>query len=220
MNKTGHNGWIRKGCCIIFCLAFVFVLGASYVSYAADPPEGSYKKTCKDIFYNSNTNRITSAFCKKMNGKLNTTYLDNVSGCVNQGGDISNCDGTLQCTGVNLPAGSYNKTCWCCRMVGSSMGCYCKPMQGKEKWTTLNNANDCVNQGGDISNCDGTLRCTGVNLPNVGSYQKSCWCCRMEGDTLGCYCKPKRGKEKWTTLGNATSYSTDIWNDNGTLKGR
>jgi len=154
--KNIFCGW---GCsCIMLCFAFVFVSGVSSVIFAADaPPEGSYKKTCKNIYYNKDSDNITSAFCKKMDGKWNTTQFFNVK--------------------------------------------------------------NCTNQGGDISNCDGKLRCTGVNLPNVGSYKNSCWCCRMEGSDLSCYCKPKKGKEKFTTLKNATDYS-DIWNDNGTLKGK
>ena len=219
--KKIKNIFCVWGCsCIMLCFAFVFVSGVSSVIFAADaPPEGSYKKTCKNIYYNKDSDNITSAFCKKMDGKWNTTQFFNVKNCTNQGGDISNCDGTLECTGVNLPSGSYKNSCWCCRMVGDSLRCYCKPMEGKEKPTTLNNASGCTSDGGDISNCDGTLRCTGVNLPNVGSYKNSCWCCRMEGSDLSCYCKPKKGKEKFTTLKNATYYS-DIWNDNGTLKGK
>jgi len=153
----------RKGLCdcwkislAILCFVVVSVLGTSFVR-ADTAPNGSYKKTCTAIYYNSSADRITSASCKKMNGKSNTTQL-------------SNC-------------------------------------------------NQCINNGGDISNCNGTLECTGVNLPNVGSYQRSCWCCRMVGSTLGCYCNPKKGTAKWTTLNNAADYS-DIWNDNGKLKGR
>ncbi|MDD3847349.1 MAG: hypothetical protein PHC90_13450 [Syntrophorhabdaceae bacterium] len=140
----------------ILCFVAVSVFGANYV-YSADAPNGSYKKTCKSIYYNANADRITSASCKKMNGKWNTTQL--------------------------------------------------------------NNANQCRTNGGDIANCNGTLDCTGVNLPNVGSYKRSCWCCRMVGTTLGCYCNPKKGTSRWTTLNNASNYS-DIWNDNGSLKGR
>ncbi len=140
---------------VAVCFVAASMLGANYLF--ADAPNGSYKKTCKSINYNASADRITSASCKKMNGKWNTTQYHNCNGCINQGGDISNCDGTLECTGVNLP--------------------------------------------------------------NVGSYQRSCFCCKMVGSTLGCYCKPKKGTSKWTTLSNAGNYS-DIWNDNGKLKGK
>lgn len=140
IKKTKNNGWIWKICCIAFCLTFVFVLGISYLTYAADPPPGTYKKSCKNIYYNADANRITSASCRDMNGKWNTTQFHNVSGCINSGGDITNCNGTLECTGVNIPEGSYQKSCWCCRMVGTTLACYCNPKKGKAKWTTLPNA--------------------------------------------------------------------------------
>jgi len=142
---------------LVCCFAVVSVLGASYACATDTPPGGSYKKSCTAIYYNASSDRITSASCKKMNGKSNTTQF--------------------------------------------------------------NNCNQCTTTGGDISNCDGALECTGANLPNVGSYKRSCWCCKMVGSTLGCYCNPKKGKAKWTTLSNASGYS-DIWNDNGALKGK
>jgi hypothetical protein len=141
---------------VICCFLAVSLLGA-VCAYADTAPNGSYKKTCTAIYYNASADRITSASCKKMNGKSNTTQF--------------------------------------------------------------NNCSQCINNGGDISNCDGTLECTGVNIPNVGSYQRSCFCCKMVGSTLGCYCKPKKGTSKWTTLSNAGNYS-DIWNDDGKLKGK
>jgi hypothetical protein len=158
-NAKRMYGDLWKISLIIFCFVAVSVLGTSYVCNAAGTPapNGSYKKSCSSIYYNADSDRITSASCNNMNGKRNTTQF--------------------------------------------------------------HNCNQCTSNGGDISNCNGTLECTGANLPNVGSYKRSCWCCRMTGDQLGCYCNPKRGKSKWTTLSNATGYS-DIWNDNGTLKGK
>lgn len=155
-NKDRTYGSIWKISCIIFCFVVVSVLGASYACNAAEP-NGSYKRTCTGIRYNPDADRITSANCKKMDGKSNVAQF--------------------------------------------------------------HNCNQCINSGGDISNCNGTLECTGVNLPNVGSYQRSCWCCRMVGNSLGCWCNPKKGKAKWTVLNNAANYS-DIWNDNGKLKGK
>jgi len=148
---------IWKISCIIFCFVAVSVLGASYV-YSWEPgPSGSYVQSCKDIWYESSSDRITTALCRQMNGKWNKTQMQN--------------------------------------------------------------ARQCKNSGGDISNCNGLLDCTGVNLPNVGSYKKSCWCCKMVGNSLVCYCNPKKGKAILTLLDNAASYS-DIWNDNGKLKGK
>lgn len=149
--KYGHLG-------AIFCITCCFIVSLLSASYAADPPpNGTYKRTCKNIYYNADADRITNASCNDMDGK------------------------------------------------------------GKN--TQFSNCNQCIASGGDISNCNGTLECTGANLPNVGSYKRSCWCCRMVGNSLGCYCNPKKGKSKWTTLNNAENYS-DIWNDNGKLKGK
>jgi hypothetical protein len=157
--NNGSCSSLWKMSAILFFFVAVTVIGTSYHCSAATTtaPAGSYKKTCTAIYYNANADRITSASCKDMNGKSKTTQF--------------------------------------------------------------NNCSQCTSAGGDISNCNGTLECTGANLPNVGSYQRSCWCCRMTGTTLGCFCNPKKGKSKWTTLINATGY-TDIWNDNGKLKGR
>ncbi|MEN6321078.1 MAG: CVNH domain-containing protein [Syntrophaceae bacterium] len=146
---------LRRLLLIMFCFAAVCVLGVSHVCSAAAPtPNGTYKKTCRNISYNASTDRITGASCKKLNGSWNTTQFNNCSQC-----------------------------------------------------------------RGDIENCNGTIECTGVNIPNVGSYKRSCFCCRMVGSTLSCYCNPKKGTSRWTSLNNATNYS-DIWNDNGSLKGR
>ena len=141
MRKTGAvHCDLWKVSFLIFCFFTIFVLGAVCV-YADTAPNGSYKKTCNNINYNASADRITSASCKKMNGNWNTTQYHNCNGCINQGGDISNCDGTLDCTGVNLPnVGSYQQSCFCCKMVGTTLSCYCKPKKGTSKFTTLNNA--------------------------------------------------------------------------------
>ncbi len=155
-------GKLQKGCCspgvvlAILVFGFVFIIGSS-PAWADAAPNGSYRQTCRSIRYNSSADRITSASCKKINGSWKTTQF--------------------------------------------------------------NNPQQCINQGGDISNCDGIIQCTGVNLPNVGSYQRSCFCCKMVGTTLSCYCKPKKGNSRFTTLSNASGY-TDIWNDDGRLKGK
>jgi len=81
------------------------------------------------------------------------------------------------------------------------------------------NCRQCISQGGELANCDGNIDCINANLPNVGSYKNSCWCCRMDGTTLRCHCNKKGSGSNWTGLDNARSYR-DIWNDNGTLKGR
>lgn len=145
--KTGRKD---EGSCMIFCFVAVSVLGASYVCNAADAPSGSYKKTCTSIYYNESSDRITSASCKKMSGSSNTTQLYNCNQCTNNGGDIENCDGTLQCSNVGIPtAGSYKASCFCCKMTGTTLSCYCKNKKGKAGLTTLGNASSCSSPWND-----------------------------------------------------------------------
>ena len=119
------------------------------------------------------------------------------------------------------PAGTYTKTC---KNINYSAGqdrilASCKRLNGNWKNTQFSNCSQCLAQHGDIENCDGTIECTGVNIPNVGSYKRSCFCCRMEGSTLRCYCITRNNVSRLTSLPNAGNYR-DIWNDNGALKGR
>ena len=84
----------QKKCCDLWkvslavcCFAVVCMLGAGYTCAADTAPNGSYKKTCTAIYYNADADRITSASCKKMDGKSNTTQLKNASQCTTNGGD-------------------------------------------------------------------------------------------------------------------------------------
>jgi len=137
---------------IVFCFVAVFVLGASYVCNAIPP--GSYTRTCSNIQYNGGSDSITGAMCNMISGNKNRTHFNNCNQCTSAGGDISNCNGMLECTGRNLPnVGSYKRSCWCCRMTGNTLGCYCNPKKGRARWTTLNNATVFSN----IWNSDGHL---------------------------------------------------------------
>lgn len=140
-----------------FCLMIVFVFGTGYICYAGNAPNGTYKKTCTSIYYNEDADRITSAKCKRLSGSWNSAaQYSNCNQCIDNGGDIENCDGDLQCSNVGIPTGgSYKASCFCCKMTGNTLSCYCKDKKGKAKWTTLNNANSC----GSPWNNDGKLKC-------------------------------------------------------------
>ena len=127
----------------------------------------------------------------------------------------------------NLPSGSYQKTC---RMMSYNesndlLGGQCKDMNGNWKTTTMTGVKNCQYVNGDISNCNGELKCTGAGLPG-GSYKKSCWCCYVTMTSgskyrLTCYCNPKKGKANLTSLEDAFGCyyaNKDIANINGTLK--
>jgi hypothetical protein len=124
---------------------------------------------------------------------------------------------------ANPPTGSYKASCdpICYDSSTDTIEAKCNTTDHTRNRTQMHNAKQCKNSGGDIANCNGMLDCIGANLPNVGSYKKSCWCCKMIGtsDSLACYCKPKKGTSKLTVLDNAKSFS-DIWNDDGKLKGK
>jgi len=260
------------------CAAALFLMDAS-VCKADTPPSGSYQRSCNTI---NNDGTTLTAHCRKISGSWNNNAqlsITKCDQCTDNGGDISNCDGNIECTGVNLPnVGSYRNSCWCCRMDGATLRCHCNKRGSGSRWTSLNNAagfddiwNDdgnlkgknnpppgsyqnscnsilynksadritsasckrkngtwnnsaqhfncqqCIDAGGDIANCDGNIDCTGVNLPNVGSYRNSCWCCRMNGTTLSCHCNKPGGGSNWTSLSGANN-CPNIWNDRGNLK--
>ncbi len=144
MRKLGD---LRKGlkfCLTVVFVNFIFLLGLTCIvsAQSAGAPEGSYKKTCKNINYNPSDDRITSAFCKDFNQNYKVTYLDNAKQCKDNGGDITNCNGSLDCTGIGIPRGSYRDSCFCCKMVGNTLSCYCRDSRGTPHFTTLQNANN------------------------------------------------------------------------------
>ncbi len=141
---------------VTLCFVATGLFGAVHVWADPPAPNGTYKRTCRNINYNPGADRLTAS-CKRINGSWNNTQF-------------SNC-------------------------------------------------NQCLASHGDIENCNGTIECTGVGIPGVGSYKRSCFCCRMEGTTLRCYCITRRNTSHWTSLANAGSYR-DIWNEDGTLRGR
>ncbi|MRR15817.1 MAG: hypothetical protein EG826_05110 [Deltaproteobacteria bacterium] len=121
-----------------------------------------------------------------------------------------------------LPAGRYKESCDTISYDADNdrLTAHCKRKNGS--WNNSANhvgGQQCIRQGGELANCDGNIDCINVNLPNVGSYKNSCWCCRMDGDTLRCHCNKKGSGSNWTGLSHARQYR-DIWNDNGHLKGR
>ncbi len=114
------------------------------------------------------------------------------------------------------PPGSYQRSCNMNSAVCSarSISASCKTMSGSWKSSRLSLP---CNQ--EISNCDGVLRCLCGSACPTGSYNQSCWCCYVQGSTLGCFCKNKQGKSVPTTLsGYAGCKPNSIWNDNGRLK--
>ncbi|OPY00672.1 MAG: CVNH domain protein [Syntrophorhabdus sp. PtaB.Bin047] len=138
----------------LFCLLAASLLGAAYVSAGPPVPDGTYKRTCRNINYNTASDRLMAS-CKRINGSWATTQFSNCTQCRNNGGDIENCNGKIECTGVGIPnVGSYKRSCFCCRMEGSTLSCYCITRKNTSHWTSLPNAGSYRT----IWNENGTLR--------------------------------------------------------------
>ncbi len=120
-----------------------------------------------------------------------------------------------------VPNGTYKQTCKSINYNSSTdkLAATCKRINGSWIRTNFNNPRQCLANHGDVENCNGTIECTGVGIPNVGSYKRSCFCCRMQNTRLACYCLTKRNTAHWTTLSDAGSYR-NISNEDGTLRGR
>lgn len=139
---------------VVFCFVAASLLGAAYVSAGPSAPDGTYKRTCRNINYTPGSDRLT-ATCKKINGSWTGAQFNNCMRCRNGGGDIENCNGKIECTGIRIPnVGSYKRSCFCCRMEGSTLSCYCITKRNTSHWTSLSNAGSYRN----ISNDDGILR--------------------------------------------------------------
>jgi len=150
---------------LLFVFIVTFVLGSSIISFADDPPAGSYKKTCKEAEYDGTNLKAT---CKKFDGSYaSQSTLSNADTCT---GDRENCNGTLKCTGVDLPSGNYKNSCFCCykkyilntqkQREIENVCCLCKNGKGKYQSETCTPCEDdsCTSPK-QIQNNDGTLTC-------------------------------------------------------------
>ncbi len=150
-SRVLRKGW--KFFAVVLCINLL-VFGLTSISSAGSIPSGSYQKSCTNIYYNAQADRITSASCKDFKGNTKFTSLDNAQQCRNNGGDITNCNGSLECTGIGLPSGSYRASCFCCKIFGQTLSCYCRDSKGVPHFTTLQNPNNYTK----IWNDNGKLR--------------------------------------------------------------
>jgi hypothetical protein len=128
-------------------VALVFAFGVmSTGAHAA--ASGSFTKSCKDIVDDDST---VNASCKKRDGSYKGTSLA-YKICQ---GDISNNNGTLQCT----PQGSFKKSCNMISWNASFLTANCRKIDGKYIVNSGFNYNNCLNNSQDIANIDGSLQC-------------------------------------------------------------
>ena len=127
------------------------------------------------------------------------------------------------------PSGTYSLTCKDIDYSnGKDLKATCKNFGGQYRSpSTLYNADTCT---GDRENCNGYLKCTGVDLPS-GNYINSCFCCykkyiynsqkQREIENVCCLCKNKKGKYQSETCTPCESDSCkdgkQIQNIDGTL---
>ncbi|WP_213807050.1 CVNH domain-containing protein [Granulicella sp. dw_53] len=118
----------------------LFVASFSAVAHAADPPNGSYRKTCG---VQSFKDSVLTAHCKPENSPNFTTSQIDIRAC---GAEIFNRDGGLQCfarqgwgSGRAIPRGSYIDSCKNIIVANDqkSIAAQCKDSNGNYRSTQL-----------------------------------------------------------------------------------
>jgi hypothetical protein len=121
-------------------------------------PDGSYRKTCRDIYVQANVAGDPSpwlfASCKLSSAnEWLPFFLPDYQSCK---GEIFNYEGFLACNKGTLPPGSYVKSCSDLVMSGSMVAGHCRDAGGNPHTAVLKDPNTCR---GPIENRNGTLTC-------------------------------------------------------------
>lgn len=124
-------------------IAALFTLPA----LAANPPAGSYQKTCSNIAYDGTT---LTGQCKTMAGQAVAATLSYPASCI---GDIGNVNGVLACTGPN---GSYAITCRNISVSGTTLKGECQ--RRDQSWNPSASLANFQGFQGEITNCNGNLQ--------------------------------------------------------------
>jgi hypothetical protein len=221
----------------------MLVLVWATAGVAQSVPPGSYQQTCRDIGVRGD---VLTATCKDISGTWQNAQMRDISYC---NSDITNDDGVLRCASAggyqggynggyyqgSIPDGSYSQTCQNVRVRGNDLEATCKTVNGDWRNTRLRNFDRC---GGDISNENGQLSCTGSGYgyggrrdddddydggygggyPINGSYTQTCRDVRSHGDTLEAVCQSRDGDWHRTTLNDYQDCRGQIVNDGGNLR--
>ena len=229
----------------------MYVLVGASAGLAQSVPQGSYQQTCTNIGARGG---VLTATCKDVNGEWRDAQLRDANYC---NSDITNENGELRCSGGyqggydgnygsgyyegNIPSGSYSQTCQNVHIEGNDLEARCPTVNGYWRTTRLRNFDRC---GGDISNNDGRLTCTGYGYGNrrrddddddydrgsgggyygggsglpSGSYVQTCRNIRRHGDTLEAVCRSRDGDWHQTTLNDYHDCRGQIVNDGGNLR--
>lgn len=149
-------------------LAVALTAGAAS---AQGVPDGSYLDTCTNVRMRGDT---LSATCQTRNGRTTQSSLRDAMDC---SGGIENINGRLACSGQGgpyhggerfgasdgygsdggyVPNGSYLRSCTDVSVSGDTLYANCRTRSGGMVQSELRGIQRY--QGGDISNCNGTLR--------------------------------------------------------------
>ncbi|PWC54736.1 CVNH domain-containing protein [Azospirillum sp. TSO22-1] len=154
---------------VFACMAFAVAMAAGAAS-AQGVPDGSYLETCDNVRMRGDT---LSATCATRNGRAVQSSLRNAMDC---SGGIENINGRLACSGQGgayyggdrygnggygasdgyAPGGSYLRSCTDVSVSGDTLYATCQTRNGRAVQSELRGIQRY--QGGDISNCNGTLR--------------------------------------------------------------
>ncbi|MCX5802121.1 MAG: hypothetical protein NTU69_01080 [Proteobacteria bacterium] len=145
---------MRKKRIFLAVCAVSMVIGVFFLTNNAfSLPDGSYQQTCKNCTDDGNTLRCDCSY----KGKFKSTSL---AYKICESGQIWNDKSKLRCT----PQGSFKRSCSNISWNENFLTAICKRIQkGKTIPNSGFNYNACINNGQDITNCDGSLRCGGCN---------------------------------------------------------
>ncbi|WP_076867001.1 CVNH domain-containing protein [Bradyrhizobium mercantei] len=114
------------------------------------------------------------------------------------------------------PAGSYQKTCRNSRIENNALLSSCRDKNGHYHDTSLAEISRC---SGEVSNDNGSLRCSSYGALPAGTYQQTCRNSRVDNDTLYGSCMDSHGGYHDTSLAQVSHCNgSSILNDNGTLR--
>jgi hypothetical protein len=122
----------------------------------------------------------------------------------------------FDCTGGNLPQGTYKQSCNNCTVSGSNLTAKCNPIKGtyNQSYSTLNNYGACRS---GIENLDGNLTCDkGDATAPAGSYRTSCRDIAVEKGSLYAKCRNVAGVWKEAAV-SLNTCNQGVYNANGVL---
>jgi hypothetical protein len=136
----------RRHAYIVQVLAVLVIICIS-PSLVSALPAGSYQQSCKNCTDDDATVRCDCSY----KSKYTATALD-YKIC---DGDIWNDKSKLRCT----PKGSFKRSCSSISWNSSFLTAKCNKKKSGTIWNSGFNYNNCLTNGQDIANCDGSLTC-------------------------------------------------------------